>query len=330
MSIDIDFVIPWVDGNDPDWRVEREKYAAPLESDNREVRFRDWDNLKYWFRGVEKYAPFVRKIFFVTWGHLPEWLDTSNSKLVIVNHKDYIPKEYLPTFNSHTIELNFHRIKGLSEHFVYFNDDMFTVSPTKPEDYFQDGLPKDILALNTIFFGKDSVGQIIGSNLAVINENFKKRTCFRQNTGKWLNPKYGKHLIRTLLLMPWHYFQGFYNHHLCSCFRKSVFEEVWEREGGILSQTCSCKFRSPVNVNQWLMRYWQLAKGEFSPMSRKVGMYYKIKDENSDLVRDVLGHRFKFICINDNENLADFESVKGEVSDMFERILPERSSFERR
>ena len=125
----IDFVIPWVDGSDPAWQKERDAKAAQLGSmercDNRGERYRDWDNLKYWFRGVEKFAPWVHKIYFVTWGHLPEWLDVQHPKLVIVRHEDYIPKEYLPTFNSHTIEWNLHRIHGLSENFVYFNDDIF-------------------------------------------------------------------------------------------------------------------------------------------------------------------------------------------------------------
>ena len=103
----IDFVIPWVDGSDPAWQKERDAKAAQLGSmercDNRSERYRDWDNLRYWFRGVEKFAPWVHKIYFVTWGHLPEWLDVQHPKLVIVRHEDYIPKEYLPTFNSHTI-----------------------------------------------------------------------------------------------------------------------------------------------------------------------------------------------------------------------------------
>lgn len=67
--------------------------------------------LKYWFRGVEKYAPWVHKIYFVTCGQKPDWLNENHDKLVLVNHEDYIPHEYLPTFSSHTIELNFHRIK---------------------------------------------------------------------------------------------------------------------------------------------------------------------------------------------------------------------------
>ena len=125
----IDFVITWVDGNDPKWQEEKDKtliaQGLGVHIDGRKERYRDWDNLQYWFRGVEKYAPWVRKIHFVTWGHMPEWLNVDHPKLHIVKHEDFIPKEFLPTFNSHTIEWNFHRIEGLSEHFLYFNDDMF-------------------------------------------------------------------------------------------------------------------------------------------------------------------------------------------------------------
>ena len=73
------------------------------------------------------------------------WLNTENPKLTVVNHKDYIPEEYLPTFSSHPIELNLHRIKGLSEQFVYFNDDTFIINAMQPEDFFKKGLPYRIL-----------------------------------------------------------------------------------------------------------------------------------------------------------------------------------------
>ena len=88
----IDFVIPWVDGSDIEWQKERAKYdiSKKIDINNCSARFRDWDNLQYFFRGVEKYAPWVHKIYFITWGHLPKWLNTDNPKLVIVNHKDYI------------------------------------------------------------------------------------------------------------------------------------------------------------------------------------------------------------------------------------------------
>ena len=80
----------WVDGSDPAWLDEKKKYTPTEEADDRDERYRDWNLLKYWFRGVEKYAPWVRKIHFVTWGHVPSWLDTDNDKLHIVKHEDFI------------------------------------------------------------------------------------------------------------------------------------------------------------------------------------------------------------------------------------------------
>ena len=120
---EIDFVLPWVDGSDTDWIRERNHYLGIKEENVETSRFRDWENLQYWFRGVEKFAPWVRRIYFVTWGHVPKWLNTAHPKLTVVRHEDYIPAEYLPTFSSHPIELNLHRIKGLSDRFVYFNDE---------------------------------------------------------------------------------------------------------------------------------------------------------------------------------------------------------------
>lgn len=129
MNEGIDFVLIWVDDKDPKWIAEKNKYKSNdiqinVQSDS-EVRYRDWDNLKYWFRAVEKYAPWVRKVHFVTCGQKPTWLNENNPKLRLVNHSDYIDEKYLPTFSSHVIELNLHKIPGLSERFVYFNDDTF-------------------------------------------------------------------------------------------------------------------------------------------------------------------------------------------------------------
>ena len=146
----IDIVIPWVDGADPVWQQERARFQPSSGADSSAARYRDWDTLRYWFRGIERYAPWVRTIHFITYGHLPAWLNTSNPKLHVVNHRDYIPKEYLPTFSSHTIELNMHRIEGLAEHFLYFNDDVFLNAPTKPEDFFMKGLPADTAVFGII------------------------------------------------------------------------------------------------------------------------------------------------------------------------------------
>ncbi|MBR6908270.1 hypothetical protein IKN40_07520 [bacterium] len=86
---------------------------------------------------MEKFTPWVNNVFFVTCGHYPSWLNLNHPKLKFIKHEDYIPKEYLPTFCSHTIELNFHRIKELSEHFVYFNDDTFIINHMRESDFFE-------------------------------------------------------------------------------------------------------------------------------------------------------------------------------------------------
>ena len=129
--MDIDFVITWVDMNDPEWQANFMKYSGRKENTKNgvsEARFRDYGFLKYWFRGVEKFAPWVRKIHFVTSGQKPEWLDANHPKIHLVNHKDYIPEQFLPTYNSVVIERYLHKIPGLAEHFVYFNDDFYIIN----------------------------------------------------------------------------------------------------------------------------------------------------------------------------------------------------------
>ena len=176
MDKKIDFVITWVDDSDPKWRKEYEYYSAKegrcINTDA--CRYRDWDTLRYWFRGVEKFAPWFNKIFFVTYGHLPKWLNTDNPKLVIVKHEDFIPAEYLPTFSSFAIEFFFHKIKGLSERFVYFNDDMFLIDCVSPERFFRNGLPCDIAALSPIFT-KGMFGCSVYLAIDLIRCNFNKK-----------------------------------------------------------------------------------------------------------------------------------------------------------
>ena len=89
----IDIVVPWLDDSDPAWIKQKSEYTSSKYEDSNTNRFRDWGFLPYWFRGVEKYMPWVRTIHFITWGHLPKWLNTGHEKLHIVNHKDYIPEK---------------------------------------------------------------------------------------------------------------------------------------------------------------------------------------------------------------------------------------------
>lgn len=328
----IDFVMIWVDGNDPAWQKEKNKYDISNDKgDSTEVRYRSWDNLQYWFRGVEKFAPWVNRVHFVTWGHLPPWLNTNNPKLHIVNHKDYIPPQYLPTFNANTIELNLHRIEGLAEQFVYFNDDMFITAPVRPEDFFRNGRPMDTYALDCIYFGKKSAGFFNGNDIELINIHFNKKNCMKQNFSKWYSPKNGiKRLIKTTILNIWPWFPGIYYNHLPSNFLKSTFEEVWREEDEVLDLTCMDKFRTKSNCNQWLIKYWQLAQGKAEPRSTKIGRCFHIKESIFQEALDSISKgRYKLICVNDTINTTNFELQKQQVIQAFEELLPEKSSFEK-
>ena len=130
----IDFVISWVDGEDPEWISKRNSYKEENDADVRSERYRDFGTLKYLLRGIDSYAPWVRKVYLVTEGHLPEWLNKDCDKLEVVRHEDFMPAEVLPTFNSNAIEMYLHKIPGLSEKFVYFNDDMVILKKLEETD----------------------------------------------------------------------------------------------------------------------------------------------------------------------------------------------------
>ena len=190
MDDKIDFVITWVDGGDIEWQKERNKFAGKDPEDIANYRLRDWDTLKYWFRGVEKFAPWVNNVFFVTNGQKPEWLNLNHPKLKWIKHVDYIPKEYLPTFNSHTIEHNFFRIKGLSEQFVYFNDDFFLTDYVKKTDFFYNSKPKTIAQLKPCINKDEMYSHILLNDLLLINRHFDFREFFRKNKFKLISYKY--------------------------------------------------------------------------------------------------------------------------------------------
>ncbi len=334
ISDEIDFVIIWVDGSDPEWLAEKAKYAPPADTDSRPERYRDWNLLPYWFRGVEKFAPWVRKIHFVTWGHIPKWLNTDHPKLNIVRHEDYIPEKYLPTFSSHTIELNLHRIEGLSENFVYFNDDMFITAPVSKEVFFKNGLPCDSAVLNVHCYAPDLPIQMIAINDAgIINAHYNIKDTIKSSRSKWLNPLYGKHLMRTIPLMFCPRFPGFYQPHLPSSLKRSVIEDIWKAEPEVLDRTCSNKFRSMYDVNQWLFREWQLAGNRFIPRSTNVGTtFYPDRDGKDEFIRAaeyISKKKKKLICINDcqlsDDEFAEYSRI---LADGFIKSLPDKSNFE--
>lgn len=330
MSNNIDFVLTWVDDSDPIWLQKKNKYSvSETSSNNSEVRYRDWELLKYWFRSIEMYAPWLNKVFLIVDHPVPKWLNLEYDKLVVVQHTDFIPKEYLPTFNSRTIELNMHRIVGLSEKFVYFNDDMFLNQKVEPKDFFVDGLPVDIGSMNIVVPNGSKMSPILFKNLEIINKNFSKRNALKNNFSKFFNWKYGILNLRTLYLFPIPLFLGFFNPHLPISFLKKNFYSVWSLNKELCDFTCKDKFRESTGINLWLIRYWQLASGNFFPQSKKFGKYIGLDDENIFSISKLLSSKYKVFCINDNENLQEFDSAKQYVQSEFESKYNKKSKYEK-
>jgi Stealth protein CR2, conserved region 2/Stealth protein CR3, conserved region 3/Stealth protein CR4, conserved region 4/Stealth protein CR1, conserved region 1 len=138
----IDAVYTWVDGADPDHQRQltywRSQQAAVREDSSGANRFRDRGELRYSLRSLERFAPWVRNVYLVTNGQVPAWLDRSNPRLRLVTHRELFPDSgHLPTFNSFAIEAHLNCIAGLSENFLYFNDDMFLGRSITPEDFYR-------------------------------------------------------------------------------------------------------------------------------------------------------------------------------------------------
>ncbi len=331
----MDFVITWVDGNDAVWQESKQKAAMRAGelsmADAGNERYRSWDNLQYWFRGVEKYAPWVDRIHLITCGHLPEWLNTAHPKLNIVKHSDYMPQDYLPCFNSDAIELNMHRISGLSEQFVYFNDDMFVINRLEERDFFRGGKPCDMLAFQPVIANPQNptMSHIYLNNVLVLSKYYNKRKNVSKQPGAYFHPGYPPlYFFYNLLELGFPQYTGFYNVHGASPFLKSTFEELWEKEGAVLDETSRHTFRGD-DVSQYLLKDWQKLSGNFVPMNvQKLTKYFNVSRHNEKLVRTIRSQNSKMVCINDADVGNGFDIAKKEINEALESIFPEKCSFE--
>lgn len=330
-DMEIDFVITWVNMDDPVWQREFNKYCNKGKNSKNgtsKARFREHGFLKYWFRGVDKYAPWVRKIHFITNGQLPNWLDTDNEKIHIVRHEDFIPAEFLPTFNSVVIERYLYRIPGLSEHFVYFNDDFYIINKVGKERFFRNGLPCDI----AVFLYNPSWSQWyrrIKNNIRIINRHFDKREVMSQWHDKWFSKCYGKKVL-------WNYLFKYYNKfitlrvpHNAQPYLKSTFEEVWKVAGKELTETSVNRFRAQTDYTPELFRTWQICRGNFEPYNTyKDTKMFPLMIRSQQAIQAISQQSYTLICLNDNIHIRDYDTVMEKLRNAFEEIFPEKCRFE--
>lgn len=326
----IDFVITWVDQSDSRWQQKYKNYKG-IQGDEA-LRYRDYGTLKYVFRSIERYAPWVHHVFLVTDEQIPDWLNKKYKKITIIDHKKIIPLQYLPTFNSNVIDFHLKNIPGLAEHFVYFNDDTFLNGETKPEDFFtKDGFIRDNLAYNLLMPSSmpgDNFDHIYINNLQVINNDFIKYKIQKKQLNKIFNFKNGLWNLMSLLLFPFPRYSRFFDPHIPLSFRKSVIEDFLT-DHPFIKEMFNNKTRENTDFSIWLVRYYELLKGNFYPRSIKFGKRYAL-DNIENVVRDIKKHDHKVICINDADVSNDkFRILTKKLRLTFQRELSVKSTFEK-
>ncbi|MDE6872038.1 MAG: hypothetical protein K2O58_09045 [Bacteroidales bacterium] len=291
----MDAVITYVDGNDPVWRQDYLKYVGDSILTK---RFRDWATLKYLLRGIETNMPFIRNVYLVVShrSQVPEWVDMENLRVVL--HSDFIPQEYLPTFNSNAIEMHLHRIPGLDEEFLYFNDDMFPVAPCRETDFFRDGK-------SVIYFSRHYLAS-----------GMYKKIC--RNSDR---------LARKILGMPekcWFVRPQ----HICSPMQKSESEKVYSKAGEWIGRS-STRIRTEDNCTQYLFLDYLYYSGKAISEKLSNKHFSVFTASAGSLVRFIVNPSRNLVCINDvHVGQKRYEKLRAAVLDAFERRFPEKSRFE--
>ncbi|MBC7724707.1 MAG: stealth family protein [Burkholderiaceae bacterium] len=281
ISFDIDIVFSWVDGASIEWQRARAKRMESYvvgEGDSAEARYRQIDELKYALRSVHLFAPWIRRIFIVTDSPVPAWLD-EHEGVTIVRSEDFFPDlSVLPTHNSHAIESQLQHIPGLSEHFLYSNDDMFFGRPVDPGVFFSPGgLTKFIEATTRIGLGDSHSGRSGFENAARVNRRL-------------LGDRFGKITTRHL-------------EHAATPLRKSVLLEMEREFPEDFRRTSASAFRSAtdISVTNSLYHYYALMTGRaVTQTTAKVRYVDTTMHEGlRDLKRLLKNRSYDFFCLND-------------------------------
>lgn len=306
----IDLVYTWVDGNDPAWQA-RYRHTAGIDESAADSsckgRYADNEELRYSLRSIARHAPWINHIYIVTDDQVPKWLNTDNPKISVVDHKDIIPTRYLPCFNSQIIEHFIHRVPGLSEHFLYANDDMFINRDVKPSDFFKaDGYP------------------VIRMNM----RPFRRFTLYlrRKLLGKELN-MYNRAILNAADLVSKRYgvFFGCKTHHNIDAYRKSDYEHTREIFKNEIEPTLINHFRARNDIQRNIYSYVPLAerKGHLKITSHRSSYRLHIDKNKYD---KMIRCKPTFFCLNDSEFANDEDRRR--AGEFLRSYFPDKSEYE--
>ncbi|MFK5185802.1 Stealth CR1 domain-containing protein [Glaesserella parasuis] len=340
----IDFVLPWVNPLDREWQAKKSFYSninLKETSSNSESRYRDMGTLRYVLRSIEKNCPWYNRIYLITEGHFPEWLDINNEKIFLITHNQlYYEKEHLPIFNSSSIEMNLGNIDALSENFVYLNDDMIIMRGVNKERFFFHDKPVDFLThgwipRNKIYFwlrNSDVWVNSLLNNLNLVNsqcnlEKIDKSMLYHESYSvkdKLSNFLFFNIYKKAFWLEHWHHPQPYNKRTLLSV------RELFSKEMSICSAN---KFRDKSDLTQYLYRYWHLLNGDFYPKKHYDGIERNLSsiEKLLEMIDSIESNQnIKFACFNDSPYLSDenYNEVKGALMDYLNKKFPTKASFE--
>ncbi|MFJ9539891.1 stealth family protein [Streptomyces sp. NPDC101225] len=308
----VDVVYTWVDGSDPEWQRRRGAYGEHgyhTESANA-ARYISRDELRYSLRALEQNAPWVRHVYVVTDRQRPAWLNDSHHRITVVDHSEiFDDPAALPTFNSHAIESRLHHIKGLSEHFLYFNDDMFLGSPVTAQDFFLSN------GMTRTFF---SPSQVPRWDLSPVD---RPVDAAGKNNRRLLQDHFGSAIVQKLRHAPY-------------ALRRSVLAEIERDFAEDHRRTSHSRFRSAgdISIPSSLYHYYAYFTGRAVPSNITFAYLDLAKPEIQRRLGILLARRDRqAFCINDT--LSDGHDVERQTA-MLSRFLrtyyPVPSPFEKK
>ncbi|MGX1131563.1 hypothetical protein RKD49_003753 [Streptomyces glaucescens] len=309
----VDAVYTWVDGDDPAMAAKRQAHQPRsghviAARETGASRYTSHDELRYALRSLEMYGGFVRHVYLVTDAQVPAWLDPDAEGLTVVDHRDILPADALPVFNSHAIESRLHHIPGLSEHYLYFNDDVFINRPVRAEHFFHgNGIAR--IPLSPLKLG---VGDPHPLEPAPNSAGKNTREVIRRFHGRLITHK-SLHTPHPQLL--------------------SVMREMESLGIEELERTSYSRFRSTADVApaSTLHHHWAIATGRAVPAEYRF-RYVQLgtPDMRRRLARLEAGEDVDFFCLNDVDTApADRAAAQVAMRAFLERRYPFPSRFER-
>ena len=340
----IDVVYLWVDGSDPGFQKELKRNLNKessffKECDTNQQRYRDNGELRYSLRSLELYAPWVNNIYIVTNGQVPSWLDVTHKKIILVTHEQIFPdRSCLPTFNSCAIEMQLHRIPGLSRRFLYMNDDLFLGREIFREDFIIPGGGQHIYFEPNIITERFAQGPVHDRAYIYTGEIMDR--LWRKNSAYFNSAAYYRRTRDKIFFRrpSWRRLPA----HVPQLYDKEILSHI---ENQLLTEakaTSGHKFRSEKDlVIRLLYFFFLLESGEYKNKLEITLLDWVSEDFVFIMLKDsllqalkgfsnILHHRPKFFCINDDlGEVAPDHPVLQCLRTFLASYFPEPSSFEK-